>query len=342
MRPPLSDPRRKLLAEVSRSFYLTLRMLPSSVQPQIGLAYLLARLTDTVADTELVPPDERIRALEHYRQRILGQAAPAFDAARLAGHHGSSGERELLERADEVIALLDTLDQADRTRVRSVLDVIASGQRLDVERFGSAAAGKLRALASDEELEDYLYRVAGCVGEFWTVMCRAHVFPHAPLDDAALVADGVRFGKGLQLVNVLRDLASDLRLGRCYVPRAALVQARLTPESLLDPAAMPVFRPAYDLYLDRAEQHLRAGWRYTLTLPWRHGRLRLACAWPILIGRQTLAPLRVVNPLRPDVRIKVRRAAVWGMVVKTLLLYPIPAWWNRLGTQDPMTDDRLR
>ncbi len=39
-----------LLKRTSRSFYLTLRVLPAAVRPQIGLAYLLARTTDTVAD----------------------------------------------------------------------------------------------------------------------------------------------------------------------------------------------------------------------------------------------------------------------------------------------------
>ena len=82
-----------------------------------------------------------------------------------------------------------------------------------MRRFAGASAQSLVALRTDEELDDYTYRVAGCVGEFWTKMCRAHLFPRAPLDDAFLLANGVRFGKGLQLVNILRDVAADLRHG---------------------------------------------------------------------------------------------------------------------------------
>ena len=44
-----------LLRDVSRSFYKTLAILPGSIRPQISLAYLLARTTDTIADTEIVP-----------------------------------------------------------------------------------------------------------------------------------------------------------------------------------------------------------------------------------------------------------------------------------------------
>ena len=60
-----------LLKATSRSFYLTLRVLPAAVRPQIGLAYLLARTTDTIADTELVPLEQRLDALKRLRERIL-------------------------------------------------------------------------------------------------------------------------------------------------------------------------------------------------------------------------------------------------------------------------------
>src|SRR5271155_1815483 len=86
-----------LLRDVSRSFYLTLRVLPSAVRPQIGLAYLLARTTDTVADTDLVPVDERLRALGKLRDNILGTNASPADFGELAQKQGSSAERALLE-----------------------------------------------------------------------------------------------------------------------------------------------------------------------------------------------------------------------------------------------------
>src|SRR6185436_18281735 len=112
---------------------------------------------------------------------------------------------------------------------------ITSGQMLDLSRFGAASQTQIVALRHDAELEDYTYRVAGCVGEFWTRMCRAHIFPRAPLDDARLLADGVRLGKGLQLVNILRDLPRDLRDGRCYLPSEELAPLGLKPSDLLDP-----------------------------------------------------------------------------------------------------------
>src|SRR5688572_14192596 len=60
-----------VLRDVSRSFYWTIRVLPSSIRTQIGLAYLLARATDTIADTGMVPVAQRTEVLKLLRQRIL-------------------------------------------------------------------------------------------------------------------------------------------------------------------------------------------------------------------------------------------------------------------------------
>src|SRR5438034_3469826 len=65
-----------LLKQVSRSFYLTLRFLPGSIRPQIGVAYLLARATDTIADTAIVPLPARLEALEVLRGKIVSSPPP--------------------------------------------------------------------------------------------------------------------------------------------------------------------------------------------------------------------------------------------------------------------------
>jgi farnesyl-diphosphate farnesyltransferase len=321
-----------LLKDVSRSFYLTLRVLPARIRPQIGLAYLLARTTDTIADTELVPLAKRLQALQALRERILDQSQTPLDFGELARNQASPSERVLLEKCEASLALLQGLSMPDIQLIQTVLDIITSGQELDLRRFGEASKDNIIALRMDDELDDYTYRVAGCVGEFWTRMCRAHLFPNAPMDDAALLAKGVRFGKGLQLVNILRDLPKDLRQGRCYLPAERLSRLSLKPEDLLQPANEPRLRPLYHEYLDGAEAHLCAGWEYTITLPYGQPRVRLACAWPILIGMRTLQLLRSGNVLDPEHRIKVSRAEVKRIMLRSTLLYPLPALWKKLVT----------
>jgi len=320
----------QLLKEVSRSFYLTLRVLPGAIRPQIGLAYLLARTTDTIADTDLVPLEQRLQALQALRERILGLGTAPLELGVLAGQQASPAERVLLESCEASLALLRTLSPADQQLVQAVLQIITSGQEMDLRRFAGACAARIVALPTDAELDDYTYRVAGCVGEFWTKLCRAHLFPDDPLDDTALLANGVRFGKGLQLVNILRDLPRDLRQGRCYLPAERLGAAGLQPEDLLEPANEPRLRPVYGLYLDRAEGHLLAAGAYTNALPRRSVRVRLACAWPILIGRETLNLLRVGNVLDPRQRIKVSRQHVRRLQLRSVFLYPWAGAWERL------------
>jgi farnesyl-diphosphate farnesyltransferase len=324
-----------LLKEVSRSFYLTLRLLPGQVRRQIGLAYLLARTTDTIADTELVPLEQRLQSLQDLRARILGLRQAPLEFGTLARQQASPAERILLERCEESLSLLQTLAPADRQLVVEVLQTITGGQELDLRRFGGASVTSVVALRTDDELDDYTYRVAGCVGEFWTKMCRAHLFAKAALDDALLLTNGVRFGKGLQLVNILRDVPTDLRRGCCYLPAERLASLSLKPADLLEPANEPRLRPLYDEYLDRAEGHLLAGWAYTNALPRRSVRLRLACSWPILIGRDTLQLLRTAKVLDPQQRTKVSRPRVRQLMLRSVFLYPWSSAWERQVSAAP-------
>lgn len=335
-----AEPWKKLLKEVSRSFYLTLRVLPAAIRPQIGLAYLLARATDTIADTALVSVGQRRAALREMRGAIQAiaeqRSAPLPDFGELAAAQpapsgqGSPAERQLLENAGEVLEALGALLEPDRRCIRDLLLVITQGQELDLARFGAAGAEQIAAFESDDMLQEYTYSVAGCVGEFWTRMCRAHLFPKLELDDTFLLANGIRFGKGLQLVNILRDLPKDLRQGRCYLPGARLAACGLEPADLLNPSVMGRFRPLYAGYLEQARDLLTAGWAYINAMPRGQMRVRLACAWPALIGVKTLARLRAANVLDDRHRIKIGRGEVRRIMIQSVLCYPSPRAWDRL------------
>jgi farnesyl-diphosphate farnesyltransferase len=321
-----------LLRDVSRSFYLTLRVLPKSIRSQIGLAYLLARTTDTIADTEILPIEQRLRFLGLLRDRILGKTSAALNFGELARQQGLPAERILLERVEASLSLLQGCSTADQKLVCEVLNTITSGQMLDLQRFTGASAGNVVALRTDAELDDYTYRVAGCVGEFWTRMCVQNQFRSVEFLNrrSVMVVDfeklGIRFGKGLQLVNILRDLPADLKNGRCYMPVESLATTGLSPADLLIPANEPKFRPLYNELLDRAYAHLNAGWEYTNLIPRGQMRLRLACAWPILIGLKTIKLLRTGNVLDPQQRIKISRRDVRGVILCSVVLYPLPGW----------------
>ncbi len=332
---------QELLKQVSRSFYLTLRVLPRSINAQLSIAYLLARATDTVADTLLVEVGRRLQALLQIRKAIQeaceGRTPPLPDfgelreAQKAVAHGGMPAERTLLENLGNILEDLRAFSLDDRRLIRNVLDTITHGQEMDLIRFGDAAADRIIALGNNEELDEYTYKVAGCVGEFWTHMCRAHVFPEAPLDDAMLLSNGIRFGKGLQLVNILRDLPDDLRQGRCYIPKDQLAKYGLQPHDLLNEHEIKRFRPVYDSYLQKAEEYLASGWQYTTSLPFRHMRLRLACAWPILIGSKTVEELYHGNILDGRYHIRIPKSNTQWLIAQSVIFYPFPLFWNRLA-----------
>src|SRR6185503_18949168 len=79
-----------LLKGVSRSFYLSLAVLPREIRPTVGLAYLFARAADTIADTRLLPRAQRLTHLTTFRDELdasgpgaRGRARPPRAAARL-------------------------------------------------------------------------------------------------------------------------------------------------------------------------------------------------------------------------------------------------------------------
>ena len=333
----------ELLRATSRSFYLTLRVLPAAIRPQIGLAYLLARTADTIADTEIVPLDQRLEALQKFRERILEPRSGPVNFSDLAGQQGAPEEKLLLEKVGDSLEALQKFPEADQKLIRNVLATITSGQEMDLKRFAhseSAAVDQLMpeptqviALETAKELDDYTYRVAGCVGEFWSKLCRAHLFPTVRLDENQFMIDAVRFGKGLQLINILRDLPADLKKGRCYLPTEKLEKAKLSPQTMLSPIYERNFLPLYHEYLDKAEDNLRAGWDYTNTLPFSQFRLRLACAWPILIGMKTIEKLRRATLVDLKQSIKISRPEIRGIIVRSFLTSPFRVLWLNLLPQ---------
>ena len=207
----------QLLASVSRSFYLTLKALPAGLREPLSLAYLLARTADTLADTVTVPAATRLECLRLYESCAQGAASASESgelSARIAREfaplQSDAAERRLMERFAGALAWLGIMRPGPLRAIRGVLHHIIHGQMLDIERF--PADGRLRALPDAAALDEYTWLVAGCVGEFWTDMC-ATESPGALEADVSLDEMkkwGAAFGKGLQLVNILRDVGEDL------------------------------------------------------------------------------------------------------------------------------------
>jgi len=159
-----------VLKSVSRSFYLSLKVLPSAVRPAIAHAYLLARAADTIADTRLIDRRLRVTHLLALREELDAAKPGRLEAIVAATRTAQSldTERTLLERLPDCLAGYRALAPDDRRRVRSVLGTIIEGMTEDLTRFPGEDEGGLAALEKRADLDRYTYLVAGCVGEFWT------------------------------------------------------------------------------------------------------------------------------------------------------------------------------
>src|SRR2546425_1219211 len=277
-----------ILRSVSRSFYLSIRFLPAQLRQPIALAYLLARATDTIADTTGISGLMRIETLKMLSNGIQGKASRDVVIDLIASFvplQANESEQRLLESLPDCLAWLERMEQADHTEIRVVLEKITRGQMLDLQRFDNPH--EIRALGTADDLDEYTYLVAGCVGEFWTRLCFRHVRNFASLGEDEMLALGKRFGMALQLINVLRDAGADLRAGRCYFPEYELTAAHLTASQIFSEPQR--FEPIYRTWLEKAKSGLESGMQYSRAIENR--RVRTATVLPALIGARTLALL---------------------------------------------------
>jgi farnesyl-diphosphate farnesyltransferase len=316
---------RQLLEGVSRSFGLSIRLLPETLQEPVGLAYLLARTTDTVADTTTVAVPRRLALLDSLQHAIdtpqdhpqLGLALQAF-----AVHVEDRHEQALLQHGQACLEALSDLPTADQAIIRQVLTAITEGQRWDLQ----ALDGPQHGVQTRAELDRYTWLVAGSVGEFWTRICALHLQNwHAqPLASMAeLLQWGARYGQGLQRLNILRDAGRDLRAGRCYWPAEELQPLGLDSAQLCqaaadgDMATLARLQPLMDAWLHTTQEQLHDGLRYCLALQGR--RLRLASALPCLIGIRTLKLLHQAGPQALVTHTKLPRREVQKLLLRLLM-----------------------
>lgn len=295
---------RTILKSVSRSFYLSLRLLPHSMRDAAGLGYLLARSSDTIADTASTPVADRLLWLDDFSHAI--HHGTDYTPATALLNACSPSEKNLLENSSQHLHWLQALTTIEQALVREVLEEIISGQRLDLERFGHATASSRMVIEDDTALLDYCQRVAGSVGAFWTklgFLGEGEKFSRE--SETTMLHWGKKFGCGLQLVNILRDRPEDIRAGRYYLP---------------DTADLPpgdACLHAHDRWLVTAKTFINDGLRYADAL--RGRRLRCATVLPALLALETIEKMQTATWCQMEQRVKITRPDVFRCLAEALL-----------------------
>ncbi len=316
--------------------------MPADVRDQIGLGYLFARAADTIADTELIDRSRRLDFLSQLKAQFVSDQISWSQIRGIQQAMGrvqqDSSERILLERLEDCFRLFQECSPEDRRRVQRLMTTLTQGMEMDLSRFPGQSIEDLVALKTLDDLDRYTYYVAGCVGEFWTDLMCAHRTALASWNVRHMSEVGVRFGKGLQLTNIVKDVAHDLQKGRCYIPETMLDEAGLTPRDLLDQTNLSRFRLVLSKLVRMAAEHLDQGWMYTMSIPRHEMRLRLSCMWPILSAGESLKlVLHSPDLLNPAVKVKIPRSKVYQILALTTFTgacgYVGTAYWGRLRKQ---------
>ena len=205
-----------LLLKTSRTFALSIPLLPEPTRRELGVAYLLFRIADTFEDAAEWSNGRQIAALREFVDLIR---EPSDEAASRLGTTWAGdipirhdGYVELLRETPLVMRAFTALADEPRDIIRRHAARTAEGMATFVERTEN---GVLR-LRDIEDLRGYCYVVAGIVGELSTEL---FIVDHG-LDAIGpdLRSRAPRFGEALQLVNILKDAAFDHDEGRRYLP----------------------------------------------------------------------------------------------------------------------------
>jgi len=317
---------RNTLPEVSRTFSLTIRVLPAQLRDPVTVAYLLCRMADVLEDATAADPAQRIDGLERLAEAIGRPAGrPVELCASLDGFEDlagvDAGGARLLERRAAVFAAYAVLPPVERAIIARWVQAMALGMASYVDRerrrrnalglgrgnvAASAAAAAFRdgdgvtgphddpcpaavpfVLGTAEELRAYAWYVAGTVGHLLTELFELHAGP-GRAGSARMRELAAPFGLGLQFTNILQDLAEDRRRGWSYIPEELARAHGTSIQSLGQPGELPAALRVVGTLVQEAAGYLDRAIEYTLLVPRRAPRIRLFCLWPTFFALRTL------------------------------------------------------
>ncbi len=276
-----------ILPQVSRTFALSIEALPMGLREPIRVAYLLCRIVDSIEDEPGISSARRDGLFQLFERTLLddrGSLAELESSCRGLG--ANEGERTLCGKTGAVFRVFRAFPVSTRDAIREhVLDMT-----LGMRMYSQRAAAKGRFLLRDMgDLGRYCYYVAGTVGELLTDLFEMTTPDLPDSSRMALRERAVSFGLGLQLVNIVKDVASDLERGVVYLPLDLLRGRGVEPDAILMPehrdAAMEVIRELSRV----ARRHLERAKEYVRHWPLPQGKpVRLFCTVPLLLALATL------------------------------------------------------
>ncbi len=320
---------REVLPRVSRTFAINIRLLRGPMRDAVEIAYLLCRIGDALEDSWPGTSSEIRSRFERLREAIAGSEAAAAQLAReVVTIAAGRDDLALVAGSETVLRCFRSLDQRDRAAIEDCL----SAMTLGMCRYASRAAGAPPGspyLESEDELRDYCWVVAGCVGVMLTRLFDLHHGDPQPERSATRLLHAAQLGEALQLTNIILDWPADVRRGRCFVPRQWLDELHLTPADLVGGP-----RPGQQAVLDRLEALARRAFAdapaYLEAVPLSAVRYRLFCLWPLLWAAASLRVARrdAQFPWGAS-RPRLPKSRLWSLALGSLLAVHHPSTLRR-------------
>lgn len=299
-----------MLPHVSRTFALTIPSLRQPLRQEVGLAYLLCRVADTIEDHPDIDRTKRDFLLGKFLDFAKAPAQPKPWNAFLDAWPSleSKHHEDLVMHTPELLAGLDELAQKPAHAIRECLEEMCFGMMT----FEGRQSGRVVTVCEDtDQLEFYCHIVAGTVGILLTRLF-AGTMGSNDWASATCLERGRRFGLGLQLTNILKDHESDKERGVSYLPPKYLVGGEAG-------AAMSV--DGCKKLLDRTLGHLRAGLDYIQSIPVENRDMRLFCVYA---HHMALATLAEIGGSKPGGRKKISRERVESLVSRAQSVVDTP------------------
>ena len=302
---------RNLLPRVSRTFALSVRVLPGELGRAVLAAYLLCRIADTIEDAPQLDAQLKAATLDRFLHCFDDPASATTLAADLTSWPGDAAHVELSGGVDRVFALFASLPVPTQRHVHRWVAEMGRGMRKFVLLYPNGIRIQTR-----EEYREYCYYVAGTVGYMLTDLWHEH--SHAVSDAVyrKLREKSRQFGEALQTVNILKDVATDAEHeNSIYIPEQELRAHGSGHATILSAAHSNANHAALTDLVKLAWADLEDAVRYILTVPRRAWSIRTFCVWPLLFAFATLRDLTQTRAmLQHGGVVKITRAEVKSLL----------------------------
>ena len=308
---------REILPAVSRTFALSIRVLPGALGQSVLASYLLCRIADTLEDEPVMPAEAKAALLDELLACFDDPAAADAFPSRVTAITGEAAHVRLTRNTDLVFVLYRRLPAGTRVAVRRWVSEMIVGMR----KFVLAYPHGIRIQHLDEYRE-YCYYVAGTVGYLLTDLWHEHAPSIGESQYLALRERCRAFAEALQTVNILKDVATDAEQeNSIYIPEDLLRQHGSSHAGILAADQLRGTRDALATLVQLAWSDLEGARSYLLLIPRRAVSIRLFCVLPLLFAYATLRDLtRTPQALaRRDV-VKISRREVESLTLLGFLV----------------------